>query len=83
MEAIAKYDFKATMDDELSFKQVDILKILSEECNQNWSKAEFNGKDGFISQNYIEMKPHPCFFGKTFQTDFGPVFWSFFPLILL
>uniref|UniRef100_A0A8D2NC94 SH3 domain-containing protein n=1 Tax=Zonotrichia albicollis TaxID=44394 RepID=A0A8D2NC94_ZONAL len=26
MEAIAKYDFKATADDELSFKRGDILK---------------------------------------------------------
>lgn len=27
MEAIAKYDFKATADDELSFKRGDILKV--------------------------------------------------------
>lgn len=27
MEAIAKYDFKATADDELSFKREDILKV--------------------------------------------------------
>ncbi|PKK25653.1 growth factor receptor-bound protein 2, partial [Columba livia] len=64
MEAIAKYDFKATADDELSFKRGDILKVLNEECDQNWYKAELNGKDGFILKNYIEMKPHPWFFGK-------------------
>uniref|UniRef100_A0A803V5C3 Growth factor receptor bound protein 2 n=1 Tax=Ficedula albicollis TaxID=59894 RepID=A0A803V5C3_FICAL len=64
MEAIAKYDFKATADDELSFKRGDILKVLNEECDQNWYKAELNGKDGFIPKNYIEMKPHPWFFGK-------------------
>uniref|UniRef100_F6PLS0 Growth factor receptor-bound protein 2 n=1 Tax=Ornithorhynchus anatinus TaxID=9258 RepID=F6PLS0_ORNAN len=45
MEAIAKYDFKATADDELSFKRGDILKVLNEECDQNWYKAELNGKD--------------------------------------
>uniref|UniRef100_A0A8C6GG95 SH2 domain-containing protein n=1 Tax=Mus spicilegus TaxID=10103 RepID=A0A8C6GG95_MUSSI len=50
MEAIAKYDFKAT--------------VLNEECDQNWYKAELNGKDGFIPKNYIEMKPHPWFFGN-------------------
>ncbi|KAM3598162.1 uncharacterized protein V6R79_014497 [Siganus canaliculatus] len=64
MEAIAKYDFNATADDELSFKRGDILKVLNEECDQNWYKAELNGKDGFIPKNYIEMKAHPWFFGK-------------------
>lgn len=28
MEAVAKYDFKATADDELSFKRGDILKVI-------------------------------------------------------
>lgn len=37
---------------------------MNEECDQNWYKAELNGKDGFIPKNYIEMKPHPWFFGK-------------------
>uniref|UniRef100_A0A8C6I949 Uncharacterized protein n=1 Tax=Mus spicilegus TaxID=10103 RepID=A0A8C6I949_MUSSI len=65
MEAIAKYDFKATAHNELSFKGGGILKVLSEECDQNWYKAELKWKDGFILKNYIEMKPHPWyFFGK-------------------
>ncbi|KAI5937059.1 Growth factor receptor-bound protein 2 [Manis javanica] len=59
IQAITKYDFKATADDELSFKRGDILKVLNKECDQNWYKAELNGKDGFIPKNYIEMKPHP------------------------
>lgn len=29
MEAIAKYDFKATADDELSFKRGEVLKVNS------------------------------------------------------
>uniref|UniRef100_H2ZTE1 Growth factor receptor bound protein 2 n=1 Tax=Latimeria chalumnae TaxID=7897 RepID=H2ZTE1_LATCH len=41
-----------------------LLKVLNEECDQNWYKAEISGKDGFIPKNYIEMKPHPWFFGK-------------------
>lgn len=69
MEAIAKYDFKATADDELSFKRGDILKVLNEECDQNWYKAELNGKDGFIPKNYIEMKPHPWFFWQNTQSQ--------------
>ncbi|XP_076871516.1 growth factor receptor-bound protein 2a [Brachyhypopomus gauderio] len=64
MEAIAKYDFNATADDELSFKRGETLKVLNEECDQNWYKAELNGKEGFIPKNYIEMKPHPWFYGK-------------------
>lgn len=28
MEAVAKYDFKATADDELSFKRGEILKVM-------------------------------------------------------
>ncbi|KAF3846890.1 hypothetical protein F7725_003968, partial [Dissostichus mawsoni] len=53
-----------TADDELSFKRGEVLKVLNEECDQNWYKAELNGKDGFIPKNYIEMKAHPWFFGK-------------------
>ncbi|XP_060774547.1 growth factor receptor-bound protein 2a isoform X2 [Neoarius graeffei] len=64
MEAIAKYDFNATADDELSFKRGEILKVLNEECDQNWYKAELYGKEGFIPKNYIEMKPHLWFYGK-------------------
>ncbi|XP_060116850.1 growth factor receptor-bound protein 2-like isoform X1 [Heteronotia binoei] len=64
MEAVAKYDFGATADDELSFKQGDILKVLDKECDVNWYKAELDGKDGFVPKNYAEMKPHPWFFGE-------------------
>uniref|UniRef100_UPI00358E8A56 growth factor receptor-bound protein 2 isoform X2 n=1 Tax=Myxine glutinosa TaxID=7769 RepID=UPI00358E8A56 len=38
--------------------------VLNEDCDQNWYKAELNGKDGFIPKNYIEMKPHVWFRGK-------------------
>ncbi len=40
----------------LSFRP---YQVLNEECDQNWYKAELNGKDGFIPKNYIEMKAHP------------------------
>lgn len=38
MEAVAKYDFKATADDELSFKRGDILKVID---NFNAFKIQF------------------------------------------
>uniref|UniRef100_A0A672T7K9 SH3 domain-containing protein n=1 Tax=Sinocyclocheilus grahami TaxID=75366 RepID=A0A672T7K9_SINGR len=38
--------------------------VLNEECDQNWYKAELNGKDGFIPKNYIEMKAHLALYTK-------------------
>ena len=38
MEAIAKHDFNATAEDELSFKKHQILKVLN--------RAELNGREG-------------------------------------
>lgn len=54
MEARGKYDFTATADDELTFKKGDILKILSPQ--DDWYKAEMNGQEGFVPQNYLEMQ---------------------------
>ncbi|XP_053194257.1 GRB2-related adapter protein 2a [Scomber japonicus] len=54
MEARGKYDFNATAADELSFRKGDILKIISPQ--DDWYKAEMNGAEGFVPQNYIEMQ---------------------------
>lgn len=54
MEAKGKYDFTATADDELSFRKGDILKVLSPQ--DEWCKAEINGQEGYVPQNYIEMQ---------------------------
>nr|ALG64481.1 growth factor receptor-bound protein 2 [Meretrix meretrix] len=64
MEAVAKHDFTATAEDELSFSKGDVLKVLSKEDDQNWYKAELQGKEGFVPNNYIEMKPHEWFYGS-------------------
>ncbi|XP_046855315.1 growth factor receptor-bound protein 2-like [Xenia sp. Carnegie-2017] len=64
MEAVAKFAFRATADDELSFEKGSIVKILNMDTDANWFKAEQNGKTGFIPANYIEMKPHDWFHGK-------------------
>ncbi|XP_006816331.1 growth factor receptor-bound protein 2-like [Saccoglossus kowalevskii] len=64
MEALAKFDFTASADDELSFKRGDILKVLNIDYDANWYKAELDGREGFIPKNYITMRPHDWFHGK-------------------
>ncbi|XP_070579951.1 growth factor receptor-bound protein 2-like [Ptychodera flava] len=64
MEALAKFDFNATAEDELSFTRGGVLKVLNLDYDANWYKAELNGKEGFIPKNYIMMKPHEWFRGK-------------------
>ena len=53
MEAIAKHDFNATADDELSFRKHQILKVLNKEDDMNWFRAELDGREGLIPSNYI------------------------------
>ncbi|KAK2160724.1 hypothetical protein LSH36_127g02031 [Paralvinella palmiformis] len=69
MEAIAKHDFTATADDELSFRKGDKLKILSMEDDRNWYKAELNGREGYIPSNYIDMKPHEWYVSRIGRLD--------------
>ncbi|XP_062304448.1 growth factor receptor-bound protein 2a [Osmerus eperlanus] len=64
MEAIAKFDFEATAQDELSFKRGNVLKVLNVNCDNNWYVAELNGKEGLVPKNYIELKPHSWFHGR-------------------
>ena len=47
------YDYQATCETELSFKEGDILNI-SEKDDSGWWFAELNGKTGFVPQNYVE-----------------------------
>ncbi|XP_071359788.1 GRB2-related adapter protein 2b isoform X2 [Trachinotus anak] len=53
MEAVAKYDFEATADEELSFRKGEQLKIL--QTTGNWYKAEHNGAEGFVPKNFINL----------------------------
>ena len=46
MEAIAKHNFNATADDELSFIRRSILKVLNKEDDINWYWAELDGYQG-------------------------------------
>jgi growth factor receptor-bound protein 2 len=64
MEAVAKHDFNATAEDELSFRKNQVLKILNMEDDMNWYRAELDGKEGLIPSNYIEMKNHDWYYGR-------------------
>ncbi|XP_033630400.1 protein enhancer of sevenless 2B-like isoform X2 [Asterias rubens] len=60
IEYIACYDFEARDGDELSFKQRDVLKVIVDPRNQDlseqdWIKAELNGKQGMVPRNYITL----------------------------
>lgn len=68
MEALTKFAFRATADDELSFDKGSIVKVLNMDNDQNWFKAEQNGKVGYIPANYIQLKPHDWFHGKITRT---------------
>ena len=46
MEAVAKHDFNATADDELSFRKTQVVKVLNKEDDMNWYRAELDGQEG-------------------------------------
>lgn len=69
MEALAKHDFNATAEDELSFRKGQVLKILNMEDDTNWYRAELEGREGLIPSNYIEMKPHNWYHGRIARAD--------------
>ncbi|XP_060101402.1 GRB2-related adapter protein 2 isoform X3 [Heteronotia binoei] len=53
MEAIAKFDFNASGEDELSFRAGDVLKILSSQ--DDWYKAELKSYEGYVPKNFIDL----------------------------
>ncbi|XP_042322486.1 GRB2-related adapter protein 2 [Sceloporus undulatus] len=53
MEAIAKFDFNASGEDELSFRAGDVLKILSSQ--EDWYKAELKSYEGYVPKNFIDF----------------------------
>jgi len=48
------YDYTATCETELTFKEGDILTI-TEQDTSGWWYAEFNGQAGFVPNNYCEI----------------------------
>eukprot|EP01114_Cavostelium_apophysatum_P018914 TRINITY_DN5947_c0_g2_i1.p1 TRINITY_DN5947_c0_g2~~TRINITY_DN5947_c0_g2_i1.p1 ORF type:complete len:482 (+),score=150.06 TRINITY_DN5947_c0_g2_i1:137-1582(+) len=54
VKARGVYDYAATCDTELSFREGDILNI-TEQDDSGWWYAELNGKSGFVPNNYVEL----------------------------
>ncbi|XP_006865321.1 PREDICTED: GRB2-related adapter protein 2 [Chrysochloris asiatica] len=54
MEAIAKFDFTASGEDELSFHSGDVMKILSNQ--EEWFKAELGSQEGYVPKNFIDIQ---------------------------
>lgn len=48
------YDYAATCDTELSFKEGDVLNV-TEQDDSGWWYAELNGRKGFVPNNYVEL----------------------------
>ncbi|CAH1794712.1 unnamed protein product [Owenia fusiformis] len=63
MEAIAKYDYQSTNEDELSFRANSCLKIIDflREENSGWYKAELQGSEGLVPGTYVDLQPHDWF----------------------
>uniref|UniRef100_A0A8C5YUF1 Adapter protein GRID n=1 Tax=Marmota marmota marmota TaxID=9994 RepID=A0A8C5YUF1_MARMA len=50
MEAVAKFDFLASGEDELSFHTGDVLKV------EEWFKAELGSQEGYVPKNFIDIQ---------------------------
>ncbi|XP_033734894.1 growth factor receptor-bound protein 2-like isoform X2 [Pecten maximus] len=73
MEAMAMYDFKAKIEDELSFEKGDILYVIDQHCDENWWPALHSSspseKKGLIPKNYVQMMPHSWYEGKIKRSE--------------
>ena len=76
MEARAMYDFRASQPDELSFRQGDVLKILQNQRDEQWFRAEHNGVTGFVPKNRLQLQVLiSTFFTINFKINLKQVSW--------
>lgn len=54
IKARGLYDYNATCDTELSFKEGEILTV-TEQDDSGWWYATLNGNSGFVPNNYVEV----------------------------
>ncbi|KAJ8291182.1 hypothetical protein GJAV_G00022340 [Gymnothorax javanicus] len=53
-QVLAKYDYRAETQDELSFSSGHLIKVL-EKIDADWWKGEINGITGLFPTNYVEI----------------------------
>ncbi|XP_041105655.1 intersectin-2-like isoform X1 [Polyodon spathula] len=53
-QVIAKYDYAAMKEDELSFSKGQLISVLNKD-DLDWWKGELNGATGFFPSNYVQM----------------------------
>ncbi|KAJ8289525.1 hypothetical protein GJAV_G00002310 [Gymnothorax javanicus] len=52
------FDYTGLVDDELSLKKGDVVKIISKETeDEGWWEGELNGKRGFFPDNFVMVLP--------------------------
>ena len=49
----ALYDYQQQDDDDLSFQQGDIVRII-EQCDGGWAKGLLDGRFGYVPASYFE-----------------------------
>jgi len=69
MEGIARFDFRANQEDEISFRTNEVLKILQLDEDRNWYRAELNGQIGYVPKNRIDLKPSHWYRGRLTRRD--------------
>ncbi|KAK6490049.1 intersectin-2 isoform X1 [Huso huso] len=53
-QVIAKYDYAAMNEDELSFSKGQLISVLNKD-DSDWWKGELNGAAGLFPSNYVQM----------------------------
>ena len=38
-----------------------VPQVIDKDEDENWFRAELNGREGYVPSNYIEMLPHPWY----------------------
>ena len=52
--AEALYDFEAENDNEVSFHEGDVIKLISQ-VDENWFEGAVRGQSGYFPVNYVKV----------------------------
>nr|XP_061814592.1 CD2-associated protein-like [Nerophis lumbriciformis] len=57
MEVLVLFDFKGTMEDELTVQTGDVLKKVTQASEEGWLAGELNGKRGIFPASFVKEVP--------------------------